>query len=52
MGTMNRITDLNAPAALSRRTPVATPIAMTVSAAPNSLNAVPSHPPPGTLTHN
>jgi len=46
MGTMNQITDLNAPAALSRRTPVAAPAPSPAFAAPNTLNAVPSPPPP------
>jgi len=46
MGTMNQITDLNAPAALSRRTAVAAPAPSPFFAAPNSLNAVPPPPPP------
>jgi len=46
MGTMNRKTDINNPATLGGRTAIAMPVDTTVSAAPNSLNAVPSPPPP------
>ena len=47
MGTMNRKTDINNPATLGGRTAIAMPVDTTVSAAPNSLNAVPSPPPQG-----
>ena len=45
MGTMNRKTDFYINAA--EATATAMPVVMTVSAAPNSLNAVPSPPPQG-----